>query len=108
MPRQYFLHCVPMFVLPAFSLFASFTHSMSKPDSVTFQSEYLLKELVFLSVFNSTKQLAVGFPPCGGCLCLSSRLKYCDRLKKYVVSTCMARAVEQLRSQGPLLCNKSQ
>lgn len=89
------LHAI---VLPVFSLLASFTHNMSKPNSVTFQSEYLLKELFFLSVLNSTKQLAVCFPPCGKRFCLSSRVEYCDRLKeKYVVSTCMAQAVEQVK-----------
>lgn len=66
------------------------------------------KRTVF-SVLNSTKQLAVCFLPRGRCFCLSSRLKYCDSLKeKYVVSTCMAWAVEQVKRQGPVLHNKSQ
>lgn len=97
-----------MFVLPAFSLLASLIPNLSEPNS-DIHSEDLLKELDFGSGLNRTEQPAGCFPLCGRHFCPLSRLKYSDRLKeKWVISRCVAGAVEQGKWQGPELCNRSQ
>lgn len=85
-----------------------FIYNMSKLNSVTFQSEYHLKELFFSSTVQSNL-LFVSLPVTSASDFLADLNTVIDGRKNMLFPHLhMVWAVEQVNWQGPMLCNESQ
>lgn len=101
---------MPVFVLPGFSLLASFAHNMSKPNSLTFQSKYILKEL-FFSLFWTVQShlLFVSLAVADISVIQAEANAVVDWRKSMLFSHLhMAWAEEQVQCQGSIPYSKSQ